>query len=171
MLVQIRDHIAHGGRNDDAWDIFHEAYWKGREDFFQPNVPLSSADIELWRRWMRNVFQPMNIKMEDVLTNNAQLLVGDKMPIIFSQLIAHTEAYKATIAKWTEPTGTEDKSPIANLSPLPFPKRPDLRDCITAEFHALKVLQQQLKEQLIGWPRSLQEELPSECNGPVLHKS
>ena len=51
---------------------------------------------------MQNVFQPMNVKMEDAIVNNAQLLVGERMPPMFLQFVSHTEAYKSVIAKWKE---------------------------------------------------------------------
>jgi hypothetical protein len=89
--------------NDIAWAHFREGYWRDRNNYFQTDIPLKPADIDLWRRWMRNVFQPMNIKMEDALVNNAQLLVGEQIPPMFLQFISHTEAYKSVIAKWIIP--------------------------------------------------------------------
>ena len=151
--------------NDIAWAHFRQEYWKDKRDYFQANSDLHPADIELWRRWMREVFQPMNIKMEDALVNNAQLLVGERMPPMFLQFISHTEAYKSVIAKWEEGAVTipEDMSALANVSPVAFPRQPAFSNCIVAQFHMLKALQQQLQEQLIGWFQPLKEETPAEC--------
>lgn len=79
--------------NDIAWAHFRQGYWNDRKEYFQTNVALSPAAIELWRRWMTNVFQPMNVKMEDALVNNAQLLVGWPLPsaLVFGVLIAATD--------------------------------------------------------------------------------
>jgi hypothetical protein len=72
--------------NDTAWAHFKQGYWKDRQAYFQTDVSLQPAEIELWRRWMSNVFQPMNIKMEDALVNNAQLLVGERIPPNFVKI-------------------------------------------------------------------------------------
>jgi hypothetical protein len=167
---------------------FHQGYWSDRKEYFPQDLaePQPAADqgrlasgtttptvsahlppaaIELWRRWMINVFQPMNVKMEDALVNNAQLLVGDQMPPVFLQFISHTESYKAVIAKWTEATENDPDSgaSLANVSPVAFPPRPNFKTCIIAQFHMLKALQQRLQEQLVGWLQPLKEQIPAEC--------
>lgn len=151
--------------NDIAWAHFHEGYWKDRKDYFDTKTPLKAADIDLWRRWMQNVFQPMNIKMEDALVNNAQLLVGEQMPPMFLQFISHTEAYKSVIAKWRDnpSNSAEDTTAVGNVSPVVFPTQPAFSNCIVSQFHALKALQQKLQEQVIGWFESLKEDIPAEC--------
>ncbi|MCF4127550.1 hypothetical protein [Methylobacterium sp. SyP6R] len=151
--------------NNIAWNHFQQGYWPHRQQYFQAGVTLSSDDIELWRRWMRNVFQPINIKMEDAIVNNAQLLVGEKMPPMFLQFISHSEAYKAVIAKWKEGSlaNSEEFSARANVSPVSFPAQPDFTDCIVAQYHRLKSIQQKLQEQFVGWFTSLTEEPVKEC--------
>lgn len=40
--------------------------------------------------------------MEDVIVANSQLIIGDKLPVVFRDLIAQTEAYRAVIASWKD---------------------------------------------------------------------
>ena len=85
---------------------------------------------------------------------------------MFRQLISHTEAYKAVIGKWPEGTGDQalDSSSVGNLSPTPYPKRPNFENCVADQFYALKNLQQQLQNQLIGSFQPLKEQIPAECS-------
>lgn len=151
--------------NNTAWSHFRQSYWNDRDDYFQKGVRLGPEEVELWRRWMRNVFQPMNIKMEAALVDNAQLLVGDRMPPMFLQFISHVEAYKSVIANWKDGAASkpEDASAIENASPVAFPKQPDFSNCIVQQFHSLKALQQRLQGQFIGGFQSLKEEIPKSC--------
>jgi hypothetical protein len=150
--------------NNAAWDQFQHNYWPKRVVFFEPGFVLRPEDVELWRRWMRNVFQPMNEKMEDAIVNNSQLLVGEQFPPMFQQLLSHTEAYKAVIANWKDGAiGANDLSEEANISPVPFPPQPAFTNCVVNQSLSLKLLQQQLQEQFIGWFSPLKEEIVSEC--------
>jgi hypothetical protein len=36
--------------------------------------------------------------MEDVIVANSQLIIGDKLPVVFQDLITQIEAYRAVIA-------------------------------------------------------------------------
>jgi hypothetical protein len=159
--------------NDIAWRHFRQIYWSERASFFAKNHELNQEDIDLWRRWIRNVFQPINVKMEDAIVNNAQLLVGEHMPQVFLQFISHTEAYKSVIAKWEDEEKEEkqEMSPTldisylakANMSPIVFPPQPAFTNCIVEQFRILKTLQQQLQAQLIGWFQPLKEKIALEC--------
>ena len=151
--------------NNIAWVHFQEGYWPNRQNYFQENVPLNSYDIELWRRWISNVFQPINVKMENAIVNNAQLLVGEQMPRMFLQFVSHAEAYKSVIATWKDgaPIAADDASWRENMSPVSFPKQPDFTNCIVAQYHMLKTLQQKLQEQLVGWFNPLREDIAPNC--------
>jgi hypothetical protein len=151
--------------NDIAWRHFQEADWDDRPVYFPDGVALPEKDIVVWRLWMSNVFQPMNVKMENAIVNNAQLLVGEEMPQMFLQFISHTEAYKSVIATWKEgaPIVEADRLSRANASPVSFPKQPDFTDCIVDQYHMLKALQQQLQEQVVRWFTALREEIAPAC--------
>lgn len=150
--------------NDMAWVHFQQNYWKERQSYFQIDTPLQAVEVDLWRLWMRNVFQPMNVRMEEAIVNNAQLLVGEQMPSMFLQFISHTEAYKSVIASWKEgPVKADGMSASANVPPVAFPSQPAFSKCITAQYRNLKKLQQQLQQQLIGRLEPLRQELPSDC--------
>jgi hypothetical protein len=44
-----------------------------------------------------------------------------------------------------------------------FPKQPEFTNCIVAQFHMLKALQQRLQKQLIGGFEPLNEDIPADC--------
>jgi hypothetical protein len=68
--------------------------------FFDDADKPTVDEVRRWRHWMKTVFQPLNLKMEETITANTQLVIGDGLPKVFGDLIAHVEAYKALIAGW-----------------------------------------------------------------------
>ena len=40
--------------------------------------------------------------MEDVIVANSQLIIEDKLPVVFQDLMTQTEAYRAVIASWKD---------------------------------------------------------------------
>jgi hypothetical protein len=134
-----------------SWAHFRAQYWSNRNAFFQQGTVLRPEEIVLWRRWMREVFQPMNAHMANVIIPNAQLLVGNMMPRIFLQLISHAESYKAVMAEWDERSKGQfvDTSPFANESPVAFPPVAQLTACLTRQYNDLRVLQSELATQPI----------------------
>jgi hypothetical protein len=140
-------------RSFDAWKT---SYWPGRADFFDPNYQIKPEDIEIRRRWMDKVFQPINIRMKEVLVNNSHLLIGQRMPPMFLQLIAHTEAYKTVMAKWEFNSSSADPEYLtkaANVSPVAYPPRLnidppynlDFTSCIKQQYDALRQQQEALR--------------------------
>lgn len=76
---------------------------QGRSDaIFRRDNPPTVEQVREWRQWMRTVFQPLNLKMEELIMSNSHLIIGDSMPSTFSQVIAHTESFKALMANWTD---------------------------------------------------------------------
>jgi hypothetical protein len=92
--------------NNEVWKLFTADRWRERDAkeesraFFDDKNPPTVDQVRRWRHWMRTVFQPLNLKMEEAIVSNSQLLVGDTEPIAFRDLIAHAEAYKAVIVAW-----------------------------------------------------------------------
>lgn len=92
--------------NNAVWCLFTTQRWRDKsapdesDAFFDDGRPPTIEQVHRWRRWIRTVFQPLNIEMEAAITSNTQLLVGDDIPAALSSLIAHTEAYKAVVAGW-----------------------------------------------------------------------
>jgi hypothetical protein len=90
---------AYGVANAGSWTELHQRRG-GDPDYFHDHPPVTAQDVEIWRRWMTNVFMPKNIKMEEVIIENSQLLDKSKIYPVFEDLITHIESYKATIARW-----------------------------------------------------------------------
>ena len=163
--------------NDIAWTHFHDGYWPERKSYFPNDRALTSGEVQVWRRWMKTVFQPLNERMERAITDNAQLLVGNQMPPLFLQLAAHTEAYKAIIAKWDSPGDTNSKDYLfdkGNSSPVFYPRPPvtkyDISVCVRDQFDSLTKLKQELSEQFIGSFGPLKEKIVPSCGIPATSK-
>jgi hypothetical protein len=82
-----------------AWDAFRSRYRPGGS-FFSSTSPPTKEELEAWRLWMSEVFMPLNLRMEKIIVENADLILGDQIPDSFLQFIAHVVAYKPVIKKW-----------------------------------------------------------------------
>jgi len=106
----------------------------------------SKEQITFWRVWMRNVLQPMNVKIEKTIVDNSQLVVGDEFPGAFRNIIAHTEAYNALISTWRE-SDIADLSrytnKLENTVALVYPD--DFDRCVGPIYTALKMRQEALQ--------------------------
>jgi hypothetical protein len=161
--------------SETAFDNFHDLHWKERQTYFDPNYRLQPKDIELWRRWMEKVFQPINVRMEEVLVNNSHLLIGQRMPPMYIQFISHTEAYKAVMAKWQPNSSSTDPEYLkeqANVSGVTFPPRsdkpaePDFTRCIKEQYDALRRQQDELRKNIWTVLWATPATIPAAC-GPT----
>jgi hypothetical protein len=101
--------------DNSVWVVFKQYYMKNclvdtnvltihkpETSCFNPNHPPTADEVTTWRVWMREVFEPLNVKMENVILANPQLVIGNQLPRAFLDLISHTEGYKAVISRWNE---------------------------------------------------------------------
>jgi hypothetical protein len=112
-----------------------------------PDWTKSSQDeIAEWRVRMKTALQPMNEKIEQVIVNNSQLVVGDKWPQLFSLLIQHIEGYRALISEW-DPKDISKKDYTSDEKNTVQPRYPDKFDtCVEQLYLDLKKRQEQLRE-------------------------
>ena len=110
---------------------------------------LTKENVTLWRVWMPKVLQPMNVKFEKTIVSNSQLLVGDKIPLLFQRIIAHTEAYRALISTWSGDQNKDDAKytdKSQNTVEPPYPDNVDL--CVRPIYVALKKQQETLQNNI-----------------------
>jgi hypothetical protein len=149
------------------WDLFGNSHWRHARNpkdksrvYFNDRDPPTVDEVRLWRQWMRTVFQPLNVKMEEAIIANSHLVIGDTIPPVFQDL-AHTEAYKAVIASWKDEDFKEcqQRPPRAtvvvpctgvtrlmNTAELNFPE--ELVQCVEADYLKLKQYQKLLQSSL-----------------------
>jgi hypothetical protein len=53
-----------------------------------------------WRLWVKEVFQPLNEKLEQVIIGKAHLVIEEDMPQTLKRFLAHSAGYKAVIKQW-----------------------------------------------------------------------
>jgi hypothetical protein len=146
--------------NDATWTQFVAS---GRApDWNNP----SKEEITSWRVWMQNVLQPMNVQIEQIMVANPRLILGDKFPSVFQEIIAHTEAYKALISTWKQDDIADINtytSKSANTVALAYPA--NLDRCVGPIFTALKKRQEALQTYNIFKAFSLMPvSIPPECD-------
>lgn len=100
-----------------AWQAFSGNYWPahGQAGFFTPGFETTDAEAARWRLWMREVFYPLNLKLESLITDHLDLLDGNEMPQAFVEALAHIAAYHAVLKQW------EDGNFNENVSVVNFP--------------------------------------------------
>jgi hypothetical protein len=75
--------------NKRAWTELHKKYRSGKTYFFNDQDKPSAEQVEVWRRWMKTVFMPINLKMESAIIENAQLLDGNRVYSLFTHESPH----------------------------------------------------------------------------------
>ena len=150
-----------------TWKQFVASNWPNKSKyFFDPAQPPSIEQVTSWRLWMRNVFQPMNLMIEQTIVSNSQLVVGNEMPPVFQKMIAQTEAYKAIMAGWKD---TDKDNPDAyrsrynnTVTDINYPEKIVL--CVAMVYRALKDRQEVLQHSIIESFRLAAFQPPCECN-------
>lgn len=116
-----------------AWSDLRRVSGRGVYFFNDEDMP-DAESVELWRRWMKIVFMPLNLKMEDAIVTNVQLLEGKEIYPCFIDFISHVESYKATLASWKDDddlTQTKNRTVKANTAVIVYPQ--DLDQCISEQ--------------------------------------
>ena len=100
--------------SDAAWGAFTSACWPkhGQAAYFAKGFETTDDEKAHWRLWMREVFHPMNARMERVITDNLDLVEGGEMPKAFVDVLAHIAAYHTVLRKWDAGDYTEHTSII-----------------------------------------------------------
>jgi hypothetical protein len=94
-----------------AWESFRSTYRPGGAFFGRAPEP-TSEELTAWRLWMREVFTPLNLRMEERIVSQAHLVVGGKMPDCFIEVCAHVAAYKTVLKRWDSGDFTHHASVI-----------------------------------------------------------
>ena len=59
------------------------------------------------RKWMTEVLQPLNERVAEIVTKNADLLEAAAMEPLLLQLVAHVSAYRVIIKRWAAETPSQ----------------------------------------------------------------
>jgi hypothetical protein len=147
-----------------AWDDLHTLAGRGTYYFDDGNMP-SAGQVELWRRWMKEVLMPINKKMESTIVDNAQLLDGNSIYPLFVDLISHVESYKATIATWKDTdnlTLAKNRIRTANTAVIIYPI--GLDDCIEARLQATLKRRTELELSWSGFVSESGQKFADKCS-------
>ncbi len=61
---------------------------------------LTPEELAEWQTWVSQVFMPLNLRMEKIIIENADLMDETQMPDCLPTLCAHVYAYKIILMKW-----------------------------------------------------------------------
>lgn len=142
-----------------AWSDIRQITGRATYFFNDDNMP-SAEQVEAWRRWMKTVFMPLNVKMEAAIVDNAQLMDGNRIYPCFEELISHVESYKATVAgwkDWDDLSQPKHRTAKANNAIIVYPVGLDL--CIRDRLEATLKRRNEVDSSVFGF--SFAEEEPS----------
>jgi hypothetical protein len=121
---------------DKAWRAFRLQIGRPSGPFWGTDPGPTDEERAAWRLWMQHVLMPLNIRIETVIVERADLLEGSEMPGYLLDLLAHIAAYKAVLKGW------EGGDYSRHISVIDYP------DAVTHyakhEYLKLKALQQSL---------------------------
>src|SRR5215210_5339283 len=87
--------VARFSHDDRPWS--KRTFLPSGSDKFSP--PEADRMVE-YRRRMEQLFMPTNIQMEKLIVQNADLVIGTRMPDEFSDFLAHVAAAKLLVHRW-----------------------------------------------------------------------
>lgn len=117
-----------------SWDAFRSLYRPDGGSFWGTQPPPTAEEAAAWRLWMTEVFMPVNARIVDVVTNNAELLIEPDVPQCLLDACAHVAAYQAVLKQW------ENGDYSRHTSVINFP-REQLLAYASASFVRLKAEQ------------------------------
>jgi hypothetical protein len=75
---------------------------EANDHFWNPVNPPTIEAIRDWHHWMTTLFMPLNLRSIEIITERADLLIGNGMPQCLTDLCAHTLTLKADLASWQD---------------------------------------------------------------------
>ena len=121
---------------DKSWRAFRLQIGRPSGSFWDASPPPNDDERAAWRLWMSHVLMPLNVRIETVIVEHADLLEGDEMPGCLLDLLAHIAAYKAVLKAW-------DHGDYArHISVIDYPDQ--VNDYAKREYLKLKAFQQTL---------------------------
>jgi uncharacterized protein YqcC (DUF446 family) len=75
----------------------YRASFRPDAPLFDRTKPFDERERAIWRTWAENVFVPSNLKIRDVLEQNAHLVLGGQIPPVFEEVLAHIESSKLVL--------------------------------------------------------------------------
>ena len=124
----------------ETWLSFSKKHWPshGMQGYFgKGDDKLSGIELERWRTWVKNVFHPLNERVEKIIIENTHLIEGDEIPGSFTKALSHVSAYRAVIAQWEKDDFSE------HLSVNNWPSK-DLKASVEPIFNSLTQEQSKL---------------------------
>jgi hypothetical protein len=94
-----------------AWAAFRNKYRPGGA-FWGVSPSPTLEEAAAWRLWILEVFMPLNLRMEKIIIENADLLEESRMPECLLALCAHVSAYKPVLKQWESGKFSEHTSVI-----------------------------------------------------------
>jgi hypothetical protein len=62
--------------------------------------PLTEQEKSEWILWVREVFHKNNLEIEKIITDNAYLIIEEKVPKCLIDFVTHLSNYKVLLKKW-----------------------------------------------------------------------
>lgn len=127
---------------DQSWLAFRKRHRPQGAFWGVPGDPPTRADETAWRHWMKTVFMPLNLKMEELILTQAHLLEGASLDESMVLLCAHVESYKTVLQRW------ENQDFADHVAPVVFPER--FPEEVTAVYATLRARQKELLDFIDG---------------------
>src|SRR5689334_7747207 len=136
-------------KGDRQWRAFLKEFSNCKDPNFLGFFPIANEfpppnaeQLRVFRLWMQSVFMATNIQMEELIINNADLVIGETMPAPFLSFCVHVASLKASVAEWSAPE-FDRADWKKHMAIFPHPAA-DLHIYIKATFEILKKEQSRL---------------------------
>ncbi len=122
-----------------AWQAFADRYWPshGQVGFFSEGYETTDGEKARWRLWMKEVFHPLNTKLESLIVDHLDLMEDEEMPQAFVDTLSHIAVYHAVLKQW------EDGDYSDHTSIINFPAS-ELMEVVRPAYERLRQEQERL---------------------------
>lgn len=173
-------------KGDKQWRAFLREFSNSNDPDFLGFFPINNEfkppdreQLRVFRLWSDSVFMPTNTMMEEIIINNAELLIGEEMPKPFLDFCVHVASLRASVAGW-KALGFDEEDWRKHVAIFPHPAG-ELHVYIKASFEVLKKeqslllsdvsrdinerdLDRRIRDEIKGlkslWGKSIKSELP-----------
>lgn len=136
-------------KGDRQWRAFLKEFSNCKDPNFLGFFPIGDEfpppdkeQLRLFRLWTENVFMITNTQMEEIIINNAELLIGEEMPQPFLDFCVHVASLRSSVAEWNA-AGFDKTDWKGHVAIFPHPAG-ELHVYIKASFEVLKKEQSRL---------------------------
>jgi hypothetical protein len=147
--------------NETRWKIFTRTAWRADDVrdpkhpqvhiFFSDDKPPTQSEVQKFRAWQHQTFEPHNLEQKEIITKNKDLMPGSQVPAVFEEAAQYAEDLNNLLPEWDkeEKSGLIETAADFNVPKEPYPA--GMGQCLTEEIGVLESIKRNLDRSWWPW--------------------